>query len=171
MKASGSGQQDDTKAEALAKRRRAFALILQGWSDREVAEDLGVTRATVWKWRTGPKFAGRLQRATENATADAQKKVRALASRAVDALAETLDCPDPKARVAAAKAILDRVLPTSTEQEAERLHQQLLEVFGVFAQKLPPEAYAQAIEALRDARIGATKRLPAGLTIRLEKAT
>lgn len=171
MKASGSGEErDDAKAETLAKRKRAFALILQGWSDREVAEELGVTRTTVWKWRTAPKFAGRLQRAMESATKDAQAKVQALASRAVDALAETLGCSDPKARVAAAKTILDRVLPTSSEQENERFHHQLLEVFGVLSQKLPPEEYARAIEALRDARIGTTKRLPAGLTIRVERA-
>ena len=85
----------------------AIEHILQGKSDRAVAEAVSVTRQTIWEWRNkDPLFIAELNRQRFELWWDARERLKSLANRALDVVEVQLDSGDPKASLAAAKYIL-----------------------------------------------------------------
>ena len=81
--------------------------ILQGKSDRAVAEAVGVVRQTIWEWRNhDPLFIAELNRRRSELWWDARERLKSLANRALDVVEVQLDSGDPKAALAAAKYVL-----------------------------------------------------------------
>jgi hypothetical protein len=81
--------------------------LLQGQSDRAVAEAVGVSRQTVWEWRNrDPLFIAELNQQRLELWSEARERLKTLANRALDVLEEQLDSGDPKAALAAAKYVL-----------------------------------------------------------------
>lgn len=81
--------------------------ILQGKSDRAVAEAVNVTRQTIWEWRNHDVlFIAELNRQRSELWWDARERLKSLANRALDVVEVQLDSGDPKAALAAAKYVL-----------------------------------------------------------------
>ena len=81
--------------------------LLQGRSDRSVAEAVSVSRQTVWEWRNhDPLFIAELNRQRYEMRKEAHERLKSLANRALDVLEQQLDSVDSKAALAAAKYIL-----------------------------------------------------------------
>lgn len=81
--------------------------LLQGKSDRAVAEAVGVTRQTIWEWRNHDVlFIAELNRQRSDLWSEAHQRLKSMANRALDAVELQLDSGDPKASLAAAKYIL-----------------------------------------------------------------
>ena len=90
-----------------SRQRDAIELILQGRSDRAVAEAVKVHRVTVTKWRLyDPGFQAVLNRRREERWTSAEERVRALLHRAVRVLDRQLRCDDPHVSYRAARALV-----------------------------------------------------------------
>ncbi len=81
--------------------------LLQGKSDRAVAEAVGVSRQTVWEWRNhDPLFIAELNRQRSEMWYEARERLKSLTNRALDVVELQLGSGDPKASLAAAKYVL-----------------------------------------------------------------
>ena len=85
----------------------AIEHLLQGQSDRAVAETVGLSRQTVSEWKNhDPLFIAELNRQRSEMWKEARERMKSLANRALDVVELQLDSDDPKAALAAAKYIL-----------------------------------------------------------------
>jgi lambda repressor-like predicted transcriptional regulator len=81
--------------------------LLQGKSDRAVAEAVGVARQTIWEWRNHDVlFIAELNRQRSELWGEAHQRLKSMANRALDAVELQLDSGDPKASLSAARFIL-----------------------------------------------------------------
>ena len=79
----------------LAEQRNAIELLVQGQSDREVAEAVGIARETVWQWRNvHPVFIAELNRRRKELWWDAQERLRALMGKAIEVLEKVIEDGD-----------------------------------------------------------------------------
>lgn len=89
------------------EQENAIEHLLQGKSDRAVAETVSVSRQTVWEWRKhDPLFIAELNRQRSEMWMEARERLESLANRALDVVEAQLDSDDPKVALAAAKYIL-----------------------------------------------------------------
>ena len=99
-------KQDKTRQLSI-EQANAIEHLLQGQSDRAVAEVVGVARQTIWEWRNhDPLFIAELNRQRVELWAEARERLKSLANRALDVVELHLGSGDPKASLAAAKYIL-----------------------------------------------------------------
>jgi len=99
-------KQDKTRQLSI-EQANALEHLLQGQSDRAVAEAVGVARQTIWEWRNNdPLFIAELNRQRSEMWTEARERLKSLANRALDVVELHLDSDDPKASLAAAKYIL-----------------------------------------------------------------
>jgi hypothetical protein len=97
----------DKNRQLSIEQENAVEHLLQGQSDRAVAEAAGVSRQTVWEWRNhDPLFIAELNRQRFEMWQEARERLKSLANRALDVVELQLDSEDPKASLAAAKYIL-----------------------------------------------------------------
>jgi hypothetical protein len=87
--------------------RLALEALVAGKKRTEAAEAAGVTRQTVHRWLLDPVFLAALHQARCEAWTEVTGELHAHALHAVGALAAVLDCDQPRARILAARAILD----------------------------------------------------------------
>jgi hypothetical protein len=93
-------------------------MLVAGKAHGAVADELGVNRRTIWEWKQDPAFASALKSEREAIREAMQDRVLGLASKALDALERTLEAGDSdSSRVAAARLVLDRLLPTYKADE------------------------------------------------------
>jgi hypothetical protein len=99
-------KQDKTRQLSI-EQANALEHLLQGQSDRAVAEAVGVARQTIWTWRNDdPLFIAELNRQRSEMWTEARERLKSLANRALDVVELHLGSGDPKASLAAAKYIL-----------------------------------------------------------------
>jgi hypothetical protein len=100
-----------TEADTLSiEQQNAIDLLILGKSDREVAEEVGVSRPTVTDWRNhNEHFAAELNRRRQEVWGAHTERLRTLVAQAVDALADNLDGDDPALRQSAAVHVLKAV--------------------------------------------------------------
>jgi transposase len=97
----------DKTRQLSIEQENAIEHLLQGKSDRAVAETVGVSRQTVWEWRNhDPLFIAELNRQRIELWSEARGRLKSLANRALDVVETQLDSDDPKAALAAAKYVL-----------------------------------------------------------------
>jgi len=85
----------------------AIGLIMEGKSDRAVAEAIGVTRQTVNEWRNQDViFIAALNKERIELWAEARERLKSLTGQAVDVLGRQLESSDPKIALAAARHVL-----------------------------------------------------------------
>ena len=98
---------NDKIRQLSQEQMNAIEHILQGKSDRAVAEAVGVARQTIWEWRNHDVlFIAELNRQRSELWREANQRLKILANRALDAVEQQLDSGDPKASLAAARYIL-----------------------------------------------------------------
>jgi transposase-like protein len=90
-------------------RARALLLVAAGRGSIEVANELGVDRTTVWRWRRRPDFQEELGELQGQQRTELHDKVQKLANKAVDVLESVMDDAEAggSARVQACRAALD----------------------------------------------------------------
>ena len=98
---------NDKTRQLSIEQANALEHLLQGQSDRAVAEVVGVARQTIWEWRNhDPLFIAELNRQRSELWMEAHQRLKSLANRALDVVVLHLDSDDPKASLAAAKYVL-----------------------------------------------------------------
>ena len=103
----GKVTKPDKIRQLSIEQANALEHLLQGQSDRAVAEIVGVARQTVWEWRNhDPLFIAELNRQKSEMWREARERLKSLANRALDVVVLHLDGDDPKASLAAAKYVL-----------------------------------------------------------------
>ena len=157
--------------------------LLQGKSDRAVAEAVGVSRQTISEWKNhDPLFIAELNRQRSELWWEAHQRLKSLANRALDVVELQLDSGDPKASLAASKYILQgtRLLgdtdlprsgPTTPEAvileklrseakreiaEADRQEKPMFPEFGVLAdmnREIREQEFANKVEDLAKSRL------------------
>ena len=97
----------DKPRQLSIEQANALEHLLQGQSDRAVAEAVGVARQTIWEWRNhDPLFIAELNRQRSEMWQEARERLKSLANHALDVVELQLGSGDPKASLAAAKCIL-----------------------------------------------------------------
>ena len=100
----------------------AIDILVQGRTDQETAETVGVARETVTRWRNdNPHFTAELNRQRRLIWGDSHDRLRALASKAVDVLETSLGDGDSRVALEVLKAIglYGQVQPPSGPEDAE----------------------------------------------------
>jgi hypothetical protein len=102
---------ETTKSDKIRQlsqeQQNAIEHLLQGKSDRAVAEAVGVSRQTVSEWKNHDVlFIAELNRQRSELWWEAHQRLKSLANRALDVVEVQLDSDDPKAALAASKYIL-----------------------------------------------------------------
>ena len=97
----------DKTRQLSIEQSNAIEHLLQGKSDRAVAEAVDVSRQTVWEWRNhDPLFIAELNRQRYELWSEARERMKTLANRALDVVELQLGSGDPKAALAAARYVL-----------------------------------------------------------------
>ena len=95
--------------ELTAPQSAAVPLLAAGSTDAEVGSQLGIDRATVYRWRRhSPTFQAALNTARKTTGTLMADKFRTAASAALDAILEVMASGDAPTRLKAASMILDR---------------------------------------------------------------
>ncbi len=98
------------KSKPKPQQGRAIELLIEGRTIPETATELGVTRATVWRWTQEPDFVARLAAARAGRLTGALDRLEGAVSDALEAMVSILrDESQPAAvRLKAAESILSR---------------------------------------------------------------
>ena len=100
----------DNSRQLSIEQENAIDLLLEGKSDREVAEAVGVSRQTVTEWRNGNAvFAAELNQRRHEVWGGQVERLRGLVAEAVAVLEEDLKQAPQRLRQAAAVHILRAV--------------------------------------------------------------
>lgn len=94
-----------TKTEL--KKREAISLMLTGKSDTEVAEAIGVSRQTIWKWKRNEDFNHDIVEAGELILAEHTSAVAKLVDEAVVTMSELLKSDDESMKFRVAMTVLN----------------------------------------------------------------
>ena len=119
---SNETSQGPSSSRLSVEQMNAIDILVQGRTDQETADTVGVARETVTRWRNdNPHFAAQLNRQRRLIWSDSHDRLRALAGKAVDVLEVALDEGDSRAAVEVLKAIrlYGQVQPPSGPEDAE----------------------------------------------------
>ena len=110
-----------TIADMEPRRVRALELLLAGRTSGEVAEALGISRQTVWRFRQEPAFKAALVARQSDRVEDMRAELEAAGLDAAEYLRKVADGRErgDAARMRAAEFILARALPATLETSAE----------------------------------------------------
>ena len=123
---------------AIPERERALEMLLAGVTPPKIARDLGLSRATVWRWQRDPDFVHELRQRRDDRKEVVQCVLVDACLEAVEVLRDIMQ--DPKvtagARVKAAVAILERADIKPVEQPGDSIAVLMGELERV--QAMPP---------------------------------
>ena len=101
------GEHQTVPNKTERKKREAISLLLTGKTDAEVAEAVGVTRQTIWKWKREEDFNHDIVEAGEGILAEHTSAVAKLVDEAVVAVSELLKSDDESMKFKAAMTVLN----------------------------------------------------------------
>ena len=115
------------KTEVLSiEQLSALELLLTGMSDAEVAQNVGVSRQTVWLWRSRePEFMAELSERRDSLWSTQSDKLRALLPDALKVIQASLSSPDESTRLRAAFQVLKAAGMVSLSQPVSQSAQQI----------------------------------------------
>ena len=119
---SNETSQGPSSSRLSVEQLNAIDILVQGRTDQETAETVGVARETVTRWRNdNPHFAAQLNRQRRLIWSDSHDRLRALANKAVDTLETSLDEGDSRVALEVLKAIglYGQVQPPSGPEDAD----------------------------------------------------
>jgi hypothetical protein len=101
---------EPTKSDKIrplsVEQQNAIEFLIQGRSDRSVAEAIGVNRSTIWEWRKNPIFVAALNKQRNDMWKESRERLKTLASSALDTIEQQLANDDGRVALAASKLIL-----------------------------------------------------------------
>ena len=87
--------------------QKAINLFLAGMNDTEVAEELGLARQTVNKWRNkNQNFGAKLEQQQRELNKDSRQQLSGLVSRSVEVLRQSLESENERIRQSTAVHVL-----------------------------------------------------------------
>ena len=108
------------RSRLSVEQENAIDLLIQGKTDRETAEAVGVTRQTVCEWRLKNTLFREALNLRRRELWDGQtERLRGLVSKAVDVLEGGLEAEDPRLQQSAAVHILKAVSLYGTPREPQ----------------------------------------------------
>lgn len=114
------------RAEELSPQQvQSIALLVGGASVQDTADAVGVSRHTLWDWRTkNEAYVEALNQAKNEIVEGVMTKLLNSSMEAVDAMTEILQSPDSSdaVKVQAAQLILSKVLTTRTSLDLNTNH-------------------------------------------------
>lgn len=126
------------------KEERALTLMLQGRKDTEVAEELGISRMTIYRWK---RYDGRFLKELEDRRAllreQAEDNLLELSESAIETIKDALKDNDMKIRLQAAKLVLGML---KVGKGKEKDNSPILELLS------------EAIEGIKD-EVGLTEKI------------
>jgi hypothetical protein len=107
MKASNSQQKPTFQPKPLSiEQKNAVDMLVTGATDADVAAAVGVDRTTIWTWRTSvPQFMAAVEEARLSMWRCPQEKLRSLALKAVENLADKVGAGDIRCSLEVLKAM------------------------------------------------------------------
>jgi hypothetical protein len=138
-----------TNVATHPRRARALEMLLEGRTDSEIGNELGVDRATVWRWRHDPALAQELELAQRERQAVLTGRMAALVPRALDVLAEVMNDQDQPSllRIRAADSLLDRAAWTGGAQ-GRRIREEVKAHVGSFLRLIAERLPAETLDAV-----------------------
>ena len=88
------------------EQQNAIEFLIQGRSDRSVAETIGVNRSTIWEWRKNPIFVAALNKQRNEMWKASRERLKNLAGSALDTIERQLANDDGRIALSASKIIL-----------------------------------------------------------------
>lgn len=96
--------------ELSIEQLNAIELLITGASDQAVADQVGVSRQTVWDWRNNDnEFAAQLERKRQALWAYHEDDLRSLITRAIEILRGGMQSDDERIQIVAAVHVLRSV--------------------------------------------------------------
>ncbi len=89
------------------RKRQAIPLFLLGKTDTEVAEEIGVSRQTIWKWRRYEDFDYDIVEAGKELLAHHTVAISELVKKSISSMSELLECSDDNLKFKAALTVLN----------------------------------------------------------------
>lgn len=89
------------------RKRQAIPLFLLGKTDTEVAEEIGVSRQTIWKWRRYEDFDYDIVEAGKELLAQHTVAISELVKKSISSMSEVLECSDDNLKFKAAVTVLN----------------------------------------------------------------
>ena len=89
------------------RQRQAIPLLLLGKSDAEVAEEIGVSRQTIWKWRREEDFDHDIVEAGEKLLAEHTVAISELVEKSVASMSDLLETSDEHLKFKVAQTVLN----------------------------------------------------------------
>ena len=89
------------------KQRQAIPLFLLGKTDTEVAEEIGVSRQTIWKWRREEDFNHDIVEAGEELLAQHTVAISELVKKSISSMSELLESSDNNLKFKVALTVLN----------------------------------------------------------------
>ena len=127
-----------------ATRKKVAALIATGKTQRDAANEAGITEVTVCHWMADPVFRAEVDAGILAESEALRTRLRSGMDRAVQALLEVLDCDNATAKARAAIALLEA--GGYLKDEKPRAEAKVIVEFGDVPE-LAPETQEPAKEA------------------------
>ena len=89
------------------RQRQAIPLFLLGKTDTEVAEEIGVSRQTIWKWRREEDFDHDIDEAGEELLAQHTVAISELVKKSISSMSELLESSDNNLKFKVALTVLN----------------------------------------------------------------
>ena len=89
------------------RQRQAIPLFLLGKTDTEVAEEIGVSRQTIWKWRREEDFDHDIVEAGEELLAQHTVAISELVKKSISSMSELLESADNNLKLKVASTVLN----------------------------------------------------------------
>lgn len=123
---------------------KAMNLALEGFTPREIADQIGVSERTVYRWFEDPDVRAELERRRQEIAAEARRILAGAATKAARTLVELLDCNAPRVRLDAAIALIDRLKVLENVDQQMAAIQELVTTLRELRHELTGQAESQA---------------------------
>ena len=108
----------NTDKHLSERQKTAIELLLQGGTDAQVAQQIGVDRVTVFRWRKNPAFAREMERQRARLWEQSAGRLHSMVDPALDILQKQLAGDDPKTALRAAAILLRFANPSRLARPA-----------------------------------------------------
>jgi DNA-binding MarR family transcriptional regulator len=102
-------------------------MLVAGKSYVEAAEELGISSKTIQRWMTQPHIAEAYRQLRENIADYIRLQIEQLATKAIKALDDSLECEAPAVRLKASQLVLDRLSPAQVAQQQTEQQQNAMD--------------------------------------------